>query len=78
MEEIIRMDEEGRIYIPKKMRKTMESKIFHIREEKGEYVLQPIHATEKGKGIFTVKKPIENIDEKIKKYSQELLKDELR
>lgn len=78
MEELIKMDEEGRIYIPKKMRGVMESNLFRIREEKGVYILQPVHATEKGKGIFTVKEPIENIDGKIKKYSQELLEDELR
>jgi bifunctional DNA-binding transcriptional regulator/antitoxin component of YhaV-PrlF toxin-antitoxin module len=78
MEEIIRMDEEGRIYIPKKMRKSMKSRIFRVREEKGTYIFHPIHATEKGKGIFTVKEPVKDIDEKIKKYSQELLEDELR
>ncbi len=77
MEDRVRMDEQGRIYLPKELRERMKGRIFIVREEKGALILEPIDTVREGRGIFKVRNPIEEIDEKIEEYTKELVKDEL-
>ena len=77
MDETVKIDEQGRIYLPKKLRERMKERVFTVREEKGKFVFEPVTAAKNSRGIFKVKEPINNIDEKIEKYTRELVKDEL-
>ncbi len=77
MDETVKIDEQGRIYLPKNLRERMKERVFTVREEKGKFVFEPVTAAKDGRGIFKVKEPINNIDEKIEKYTRELVKDEL-
>lgn len=78
MKSIVRIDEQGRIYLPKKLRKHLGERVFEVREEKGRLIFEPINVAQEGRGIFTVETPIRDIDKKIEKYTREAVKDELR
>ncbi|MBU7027885.1 MAG: transcriptional regulator [Theionarchaea archaeon] len=77
MEKIVKMDEQGRIYLPKELREKMKERVFMVKEEKGTFVFEPVDMAQEGRGIFKAKEPIDNIDEKIEQYTRELVKDEL-
>lgn len=77
MKSIVKIDEQGRIYLPKKLRNTIEETVFEVREEKGKLIFDPVNVAQEGRGIFKAKKPIRDIDEKIKEYTREAVEDEL-
>jgi bifunctional DNA-binding transcriptional regulator/antitoxin component of YhaV-PrlF toxin-antitoxin module len=77
MRSIVKIDEQGRIYLPKNLRDTIKERVFEVREEKGKLIFEPINIVEEGKGVFKVESPIRNIDEKIEQYTREAVKDEL-
>ena len=74
---IVKIDEQGRIYLPKKLRNSIKERVFMVREEKGTLIFEPINVAQEGKGIFTVETPIRDIDKKIEHYTREAVKDEL-
>ena len=77
MKSIVKIDEQGRIYLPKELRDIIEETIFEVREEKGKLIFDPVNIAQEGRGIFKVEKPIRDIDEKIKEYTREAVEDEL-
>lgn len=77
MKSIVKIDEQGRIYLPKKLRMHLKERVFEVREEKGKLIFEPINVAQEGRGIFKVETPICNIDERIEKYTREAVKDEL-
>ena len=74
---IVRIDKQGRIYLPKELRSVIKERVFEVREEKGKLIFEPVNFAQEGKGIFTVEKPIRDIDTKIEEYTREAVKDEL-
>ena len=74
---IVRIDEQGRIYLPKELRNIVKERVFEVREEKGKLIFEPVNVAQEGRGIFTVEKPIRDIDKKIEEYTREAVKDEL-
>jgi len=77
MKSIVKIDEQGRIYLPKKLRNTIEERVFEVRKEKGNLIFEPINVAQEGRGIFKVEKPIRDIDKKIEEYTREAVTDEL-
>lgn len=77
MESIVRIDEQGRIYLPKKLRQIIKERVFEVREENGTLIFEPVNVAKEGKGIFKVEEPIRDIDKKIEEYTREDITDEL-
>jgi bifunctional DNA-binding transcriptional regulator/antitoxin component of YhaV-PrlF toxin-antitoxin module len=77
METLVKIDDEGRIYLPKDIRETIKDRVFMVREEKGTLIFDPVDTAKEGRGIFKPKSPITNIDKKIAQYTKELVEDEL-
>lgn len=77
MKFIAKIDEQGRIYLPKKLRDTIKETVFEVRKEKGTLIFEPINVAQEGRGIFKVETPIRDIDKKIKEYTREAVKNEL-
>jgi bifunctional DNA-binding transcriptional regulator/antitoxin component of YhaV-PrlF toxin-antitoxin module len=77
MKSIVKIDEQGRIYLPKKLRNSIKERVFMVREEKGNLIFEPVNVAEEGRGIFSVETPIRDIDKKIEQYTQEAVTDEL-
>ena len=69
MKFIVKIDEQGRIYLPKKLRNSIKERVFEVREEKGNLILDPKNSALEGRGIFSVETPIRDIDKKIELYS---------
>ena len=77
MKSIVKIDEQGRIYLPKKLRDTIKERVFEVREEKGNLIFESVNVAKEGRGIFSVETPIRDIDKKIEQYTREAVKDEL-
>jgi bifunctional DNA-binding transcriptional regulator/antitoxin component of YhaV-PrlF toxin-antitoxin module len=77
MKSIVKIDEQGRIYLPKKLRDTIKERVFEVREEKGNLIFESVNVAQEGRGIFSVETPIRDIDKKIEQYTREAVKDEL-
>ena len=77
MKSTVKIDEQGRIYLPKKLRDTIKERVFKVKQEKGKLIFEPVHVAQEGRGIFKVETPIRDIDEKIEKYTREAVRDEL-
>ena len=69
MKFIVRIDEQGRIYLPKKLRNSIKERVFEVREEKGNLILESENVAQEGRGIFSVETPIRDIDKKIELHS---------
>ncbi len=77
MKTIVKIDEQGRIYLPKKLRNSIKERVFMVREEKGNLIFEPVNVAQEGRGIFSVETPLRDIDKKIEQYTREAVKDEL-
>jgi len=75
---IVTMDKHGRIYLPKEMREEFDHKVLKGVVEGDKLILKPINIARESRGIFKVKRPIEDVDELAKKYSRRLVEDEIR
>lgn len=75
MENITAVDEQGRVYLPKGIRKKVEvdsGTLLDVKIEKNKIVLKPRKSVAKAaRGIFKLKKPVKDIDKLLKKYSYE-------
>ena len=71
------MDKQGRIYLPKKMRRKFDYKVLKGIVEGDKLILKPMNIVRKSRGIFKAKRPIENVDELAKKYSRQVTEDEI-
>lgn len=65
MKSIVKIDEQGRIYLPKKLRNSIKERVFMVREEKGNLIFEPVNVAQEGRGIFSVETPIRNPDIKV-------------
>jgi bifunctional DNA-binding transcriptional regulator/antitoxin component of YhaV-PrlF toxin-antitoxin module len=77
MKSIVKIDEQGRIYLPKELRNTIKERVFKVKEEKGKLIFEPVHVAQEGRGIFKVETSIRDIDEKIEEYTREAVRGEL-
>jgi bifunctional DNA-binding transcriptional regulator/antitoxin component of YhaV-PrlF toxin-antitoxin module len=77
MKSIVKIDEQGRIYLPKRLRNSIKERVFMVRKEKGNLIFEPVNVAEEGRGIFSVETPIRDIDKKIEQYTKEAVTDEL-
>ncbi|NJF25697.1 AbrB/MazE/SpoVT family DNA-binding domain-containing protein [Thermococcus sp. Bubb.Bath] len=77
--EVVRLDENGRLYLPASLRKKLKVKEFYIEERNGEIVLIPVRKKiEKYWGIVKGEKlNAEEINRVIEKETEKLLRDEL-
>lgn len=75
MENSTVVDEQGRVYLPKKIREKTGAEagaILEIEAEKKRIVLKPREGiARKSKGAFKLKRSVKDIDELIKRYSHE-------
>ncbi|ATZ61209.2 MAG: hypothetical protein BME93_03655 [Methanosarcinales archaeon Met12] len=78
MDCIVTMDKQGRIYLPKEMREKFDYKVLKGVVEGDKLILKPMNIARKSRGIFKVKRPIEDVDELAKKYSKQVIEDEIR
>ncbi len=77
--EVVRLDDNGRLYLPASIRKKLRSKEFYIEERNGEIVLVPIRKKiEKYWGIFKGENlSAEEMDRIVEEETEKLLRDEL-
>lgn len=77
--EVVRLDENGRLYLPASLRKRLKAREFYIEERNGEIVLIPVRKKiEKYWGIVKGEKlSPEEIDRVVDKETEKLLRDEL-
>ncbi len=75
MEEIVSVDDQGRVYLPKSIRKKVqieEGMILDVRVKDRKIVLEPHKSiVRESKGIFRTKRPIEDIDRLVEKATYE-------
>jgi AbrB family looped-hinge helix DNA binding protein len=81
MEDITTVDNQGRVYIPKNIRKDIKvgpGALLNIKIEKDKIILEPRKSVaKKARGIFKLKKSIKDVDKLIKRYSYEKAADDL-
>lgn len=70
MKTIVKIDKQGRIYLPKKLRNSIKERVFKVRKEKGTLIFEPVNVAQEGRGIFSVETPIRDIDKKIEHYTE--------
>ena len=77
--EVVRLDDNGRLYLPASIRKKLRSREFYIEERNGEIVLVPVRKKiEKYLGIFKGEKlTAEEMDRIVEEETEKLLRDEL-
>ncbi|WP_297508430.1 AbrB/MazE/SpoVT family DNA-binding domain-containing protein [Thermococcus sp.] len=77
--EVVRLDDNGRLYLPASIRKKLRSREFYIEERNGEIVLVPVRKKiEKYWGIFKGENlTAEEIDRIAEEETEKLLRDEL-
>ena len=76
---VVRLDDNGRLYLPASIRKKLRSREFYIEERNGEIVLVPVRKKiEKYWGIFKGEKlTAEEMDRIVEEETEKLLRDEL-
>lgn len=81
MEEITGVDAQGRVYLPKGIRKKAgidANTLFNIEIKGKRIILKPRKSVARtGRGIFKLKRPIKDVDRLIKRYSYEKARNEL-
>jgi bifunctional DNA-binding transcriptional regulator/antitoxin component of YhaV-PrlF toxin-antitoxin module len=77
--EVVRLDENGRLYLPASLRKKLKAKEFYIEERGEEIVLVPVRKKiEKYWGIVKGERlNAEEIDRVIEEETEKLMRDEL-
>ncbi len=77
--EIVRMDKNGRIYLPASLRKRFKAESFYVEEREGEIVLIPVRKKlKKYYGMFRGKNlSAGEIDRLIEEETEKLLREEL-
>ncbi|GAB6102504.1 hypothetical protein JCM16138_17270 [Thermococcus atlanticus] len=77
--EIVRMDKNGRIYLPASLRKRFKAESFYVEEREGEIVLIPVRKKlKKYYGMFRGKNlSAREIDRLIEAETEKLLREEL-
>ncbi len=77
--EVVRLDDNGRLYLPASIRRKLRSKEFYIEERNGEIVLVPVRKKiEKYWGIFKGENlTAEEMDRIVEEETEKLLRDEL-
>jgi len=74
--EMAKVDKQGRVYLPKAVRKAVgirKKAVLEVRVDEGKIILSRRRGSvaESGRGIFKLKHPIEDVDEEIRKRSIE-------
>ncbi len=72
--EIVKVDSQGRFYLPKSVREAAgikEEAILEVAASKGQIVLRVREGSvaKKGKGVFKIQKHVEDVDKEIRKRS---------
>ncbi|WP_232460701.1 AbrB/MazE/SpoVT family DNA-binding domain-containing protein [Thermococcus barossii] len=77
--EVVRLDDNGRIYLPASVRKNLRSREFYVEEKDGRIILIPVREKlMKYRGTFRGENLTgEEIDEIVKEETEKLLRGEL-